>query len=334
MTELDNLESIPLRKAWQNEATDFTPWLAKPENLAILCETLGIQLQLKSTEKSVGSFSADLVCVDTVKDSDVVIENQLDPTDHKHIGQLLTYAAGLKATTVVWIAQEFRKEHASVLKWLNDVTEDGVDFFGLEIELWRIGESKPAPKFNIVSRPDSWSREVKTATNTDPNDPTKALNVQYWSGVREALDRDTSGVKSMSPKPVPYAFYSIGRTNFRLRASFSSQKNELQVALLIWGENAKAFGEMLFDQRDEIHNELGDNLAWTLPPTLKSTVISRTKPGVDPSNTTDWTNQSSWFVGNLNAFDNAFRRRVKELNFNNYVPATPGPNDIDEDDIV
>lgn len=330
MTNLGNLESVPLRIAWPNEASDFTPWLAEPENLAILGGTLGVQLQLKSTEKSVGSFSADLVCVDTVKSSDVVIENQLDQTNHKHIGQLLTYAAGLKATTVVWIAKEFRKEHASVLKWLNDVTEDGVDFFGLEIKLWRIGKSKPAPYFNIVSSPDSWSREVQTAMNTDPNDPSKALSVRYWSGVRDALESRPNGVKPMAPKPVSYAFYSIGRANFRLRASFSKQKKQLQVALLIWGADAEAFGEMLVDQREDIHNALGHDLEWTLPPTLKSTVISRTRPSVDPSNEGDWHEQFNWFVQNLNAFDDAFRDRVKELDINDYVPTAPDPDDIEE----
>ena len=329
MIELDNLQSVPLREAWQNEASDFTPWLAKSENLTMLGKALGVELRLRSTEKGVGSFSADLVCVDVANDADVVIENQLAETDHRHIGQLLTYAAGLKATTVVWIAKEFRTEHASALKWLNDVTEDGVNFFGIEIELWRIGKSNPAPKFNIVSSHDSWSREVRAATNADANNPSKAVNVQYWSGVRDALIRRAGGVKSMSPRPATYAFYSIGRTNFRLRASISPQKNELQVALLNWGENARAFGEMLYEQKDTIHKKLGYQLAWALPPSVQSTVISYTRTDVDPSVKKDWQEQFDWFASNLEAFNDAFRHRVNELDINNYIPATPDPDEGD-----
>ena len=125
------------------------PWLAREENLALLGETLGLELELEAVEQGVGPFRADIVCRDTVSNSRVLVENQLQGTDHRHLGQIFTYAAGLDAVTVVWIAARFTDEHRAALDWLNEITDQRVNFFGLEIELWRIGGSPLAPKFNV-----------------------------------------------------------------------------------------------------------------------------------------------------------------------------------------
>ena len=117
-------------------------------------------LEWEATEQPVGPFSADILCTNTDDDTQILIENQLEKTDHRHLGQLLTYAAGLDTKTIVWIAQAFTEEHQAAIDWLNEITEAGISFFGLEIELWRIGESLIAPKFNIISKPNEWSREV------------------------------------------------------------------------------------------------------------------------------------------------------------------------------
>ncbi len=136
--QLGKLERISdLRRIWESEATHFTPWLAREDNLALLADTIGLDLELEAQEKSVGSFRADILCRETANNSWVLIENQLDKTDHNHLGQLLTYAAGLNAATIVWIAKRFTDEHQANLEWLNGVTGDEINLFGLEIELWR-----------------------------------------------------------------------------------------------------------------------------------------------------------------------------------------------------
>jgi hypothetical protein len=147
---LGRLQKVDLREAWVSEANDFTPWLAQEENLKLLGDTIGIELELESQEKSVGPFRADILCKDTVTDNWVLIENQLERTDHTHLGQLLTYAAGLNAVTIVWIAERFTEEHRATLDWLNERTDEKINVFGLEVELWRIGDSPIAPKFNII----------------------------------------------------------------------------------------------------------------------------------------------------------------------------------------
>ena len=160
---LGRLTRVDLREIWETEAVDFTPWLAQEDNLVILGETLGISLELEAQEKDVGRFRADILCKNKSNGSWVLIENQLDRTDHSHLGQLLTYASGLEAVTIVWIAYPFTDEHRSTLDWLNKITDEKFRFFGLEVELWRIGDSPAAPKFNVVSKPNDWSRSVAQA---------------------------------------------------------------------------------------------------------------------------------------------------------------------------
>ena len=163
MSELGRLERINLKDIWAHEAQDFTPWLAEETNLTLLSDTLGIDLEVEAVEQNVGPFRADILCKDTLSDRWVLIENQLEQTDHGHLGQLMTYAAGLDAVTIVWIAARIRDEHRAAMDWLNEITDSEVRFFALEVELWRIGTSPAAPKFNVVSKPNDWSRSTQAA---------------------------------------------------------------------------------------------------------------------------------------------------------------------------
>jgi hypothetical protein len=167
LISLGRLEKVDLRDIWTTEATDFTPWLARQENLAVLGETLGIELELEAQERAVGPFRADILCKDIGTDRWVLIENQLERTDHVHLGQLLTYASGLEAVTIIWIAARFTEEHRSTLDWLNRITDESFRFFGLEVELWRIGTSAAAPKFNIVSKPSACDRRCGIVRDKD-----------------------------------------------------------------------------------------------------------------------------------------------------------------------
>src|SRR6476646_1010509 len=119
---LGRLARVELRQAWISEPGDFTPWLAQPENIVLLSEAIGIELEVESQERSVGPFRADILCRDTTDRHFVLIENQLERTDHTHLGQLLTYAAGLDAVSIVWIAARFTEEHRAALDWLNRAT--------------------------------------------------------------------------------------------------------------------------------------------------------------------------------------------------------------------
>lgn len=152
------LADVPLRAAWNHEAHRFTPWLA--ENLERLGDAIGIPLELTSTEMRVGSFSADILARNPADDSIVLIENQLEPSDHTHLGQIMTYLAGLETHTMVWVAPQFRDEHLSAIRWLNEHTVEPFAFFAVRVRVVRIGDSPFAPLFEVIERPNDWDRQI------------------------------------------------------------------------------------------------------------------------------------------------------------------------------
>ena len=164
---LAKIERVELREAWPNEAQDFTPWLA--ENIAELGEAIDMDLELRETEAAVGGYSLDVLATDLNDNRPVVVENQLEVTNHDHLGKLLTYAAGYDANVVVWLTKEFREEHRAALDWLNQRTSDETQFFGVVVELWRIGDSLPAPHFKLAASPNGWISRQRNPVPPSPN---------------------------------------------------------------------------------------------------------------------------------------------------------------------
>lgn len=156
--EFGTLADAPLREAWAHEAHAFTPWLAA--NLDRLSAAIGIPLELTGTEMRVGTFSADILARNPTDDSVVLVENQLEGSDHTHLGQIMTYLAGLETHTMVWVAPSFREEHLSAIRWLNEHTVDPFAFFAVRLRVVRIGDSPYAPLFEVVERPNNWDRQV------------------------------------------------------------------------------------------------------------------------------------------------------------------------------
>ena len=314
-----SLERVELRKRWKTENRDFTPWLAKEKNLSLLAETLNLDLELEDREVSVGEFQADILCRNTLDNSWVVIENQLEKTDHEHLGKLLTYAAGLDAATVVWIAKEFRDEHRAALDRQNEITDERLRYFGVEIELWQIGKSSPAPKFNIVSKPNDWRRNVLYATSGDLTE-TQLQQIQYWTELSERMSEADCGIGPLNPVPKPYVFLAIGKGGIRLRVSISKQKKRLSVWLDMFDEKATAHFNLLVQDRAEIDQEFGASLEWNELPGKKSCQVSLHKDDTDPTAKEDWPNQHAWLAEKLELFNNVFRYRVRNLNADDWQP--------------
>lgn len=190
-SELGRLVRVPLRQAWPREDSMFTPWLAQADNLCLLGHAIDIDLEFEGVEQAVGPFRADILCRTRGSDRLVLIENQLERTDHGHLGQLITYAAGLQTATIVWIAATFTAEHRAAFDWLNAATSEDFCFFGVEVELWRIDESRCAPRFEVVCRPNSWSRAISQAVHAAQRGELSELGARrlaYWSGFRRFLD--------------------------------------------------------------------------------------------------------------------------------------------------
>lgn len=316
MHKLSTLRKVELRDIWRSEAQDFTPWLAQDDNLKILGDAIGLELELEAQERNVGPFRADILCKDLSDDSWVLIENQLERTDHIHLGQLLTYAAGLQTVTIVWIAASFSEEHRAALDWLNEITDEKFRFFGLEVELWRIADSPAAPKFNIVSKPNNWSKSIaRAALRMSDGDlsPVKANYYKYWEAFSDYLARVGSKLKPQKPRPQHWTNFSIGRSGFKLAALGATKDNWIAVELYMSDEYAKDYFRELIANKSSIDAELGKPVEWQELPEAKACRIRLISHGMNPLEINDWEKQFEWLRSNLDTFDRVFRHRIQRL---------------------
>lgn len=319
MAELGRLERVDLRDIWKTEAGDFTPWLSEERNVSILDEAVGIDLEVQSTEKEVEPFRADILCKETASDHTVLIENQLKRTDHTHLGQLMTDASGLNAVSVIWIAERFTDEHRAALDWLNEITDEGINFFGLEIELWRIGDSDIAPKFNVVSKPNDWVKTVKSTAAAAPRSAVAEAQLEFWTGFKEYMDSN-SFIKCTKPQPQNWLFISIGRTGFKLAPVIStwnsendSYTGELRAELYINRKpHAKAYFQALESRKTEIESELGEAPLWYNPEGKHACKIYH-RLSADVLNRDDWPKQHVWLKEKLELLHKVFSVRIKAL---------------------
>ncbi|MDF1586932.1 DUF4268 domain-containing protein [Marinimicrococcus flavescens] len=314
---LGRLTRVDPRDIWMSEAADFTPWLAREENLAVLAETLGIELELEAQERAVGPFRADLLCKDIGSNAWVLVENQLERTDHTHLGQLLTYASGLEAVTIVWIAGKFTEEHRATLDWLNKVTDESIRFFGLEVELWRIADSPAAPKFNVISKPNDWSRSVADAARAIDDSELSAIRAAqraYWTAFHSMLDRIGGPISGNRKAQLQsWMAYPIGRSGFSLNAAMLRPRRQVRAELYITGSNAKTFFHNLKEQDDDIAAELGYPLVWEELPAGRDSRVSVYLDDVDTGDQSDWERQHEWLARRLTEMHRVLSRRVRQL---------------------
>lgn len=313
MADLSKLERVPLRKAWKHEASDFTPWLAEPENLSSLAEALSLsELELVAIEHSVGDFKLDVLCTDG--DDQVIIENQLEKTNHTHLGQIIAYAAGVGAKKVIWIAETFRPEHAAALEFLNDSTTDDLSFFAVEVELWRIGDSPLAPKFEVVVKPDDWTKanrqQARAATSASP---VKQFQLSFWKALVEKLAAETPHIRPQKPRPQHWLNNSIGRSGFGLNFTANTRDNRLGVELWMPGEKAKQHFANLESQKEEIEAALGFELDWQELPDSRACRIAVWLKDVNPTDEARQPEYLQWYVNTVSKMDAVLRPIVKAL---------------------
>jgi hypothetical protein len=309
---LGRLVEVDLREQWENEASAFTPWLAEQDNLRLLGEALGKDLELKGREAPVGAFSADLLCKDTSSDSIVLIENQLEKTDHRHLGQILTYAAGLDAETLVWVASTFTEEHRAAIDWFNRVTHDRIQFFGVVVQLLRIEGSLSAPRFEVVAKPNGWSRVARESVNAGPSTPAQQLLVRYWSGLGKLLGEFGSRIRRATPSNESVWSFSLGRSDVKLRAVTSARDHRVAVEVYLFGERANERFAHLHAQCAEIEKELGETLVWDQREGTGPCSILLQRDA-NPDDETTWPELHEWTRMKLEALDRAFRNRVQAL---------------------
>lgn len=317
MAELGVLQRVALRGVWPHEAHHFAAWLAQPGTLATLSGVLGLELELTGQELAVGPigpYAADIVCKDAMSNTLVLIENQLENTDHRHLGHLLTYAAGLKAQTVIWIASKFSDEHRAAMDWLNTITQDEWRFFGLEIELWRIGASPPAPKFSIICQPNKWSRAVRDqAAKAEASSPTQALQLRFWSGFRDRMV--VKGQRAPKPSAQSWQSFGVGRTGFSLQGVVRRAEQQLMVRLYInCGDlPAKIVFRHLRLRQHVIRAMLGFELIWNDLPGKKGSVVCVACAHCPLDDESRWPEYQAWIATMVAKMDGIFRDMIKTL---------------------
>ena len=263
---LASIDRVELRDVWPNEASGFTPWLA--DNISKLGTALGLELELRQREADVGGFSLDILASDLNRNRPVVIENQLETTNHDHLGKLLTYAAGFDANVVVWLTREFRDEHRQALDWLNQRTGEDTLFFGVVVELWKIDQSRPAPHFNLVAAPNDWRKESVSRTAERKTGSTSERGERYRSFFQRLIDSLREDHKFTTAKLAqPQNWYSFAAgfgKLFKYSANFTKD-DQARVEVYIDSDDPdkpRALFDGLMQYRERIEDELGFKLDW------------------------------------------------------------------------
>ena len=262
MATLGTLYRVDPRDVWKHEEHDFTPWLAG--NIDTLAGILGMELEIVEREADVGDFAVDLVARDLGRDRVVVIENQLDPTDHKHLGQLITYAAGLEAGVVICVSREFREEHRQALDWLNRGDGATTEYFGVVLELLRVDGSLPAVNFRLVAWPNNWSRRPRTPGGQEEVSGKRAAYQEFFQQLIDELREKHNFTNAKAGQPQNWYSFSTGSRGFQYGANFCGKgqvRAEVYIDLRDGTKNEVVFDTLLAD-REAIEQAFGEPLSW------------------------------------------------------------------------
>lgn len=320
---LAKIERVPdLRSTWPNEAQHFTPWLA--ENIAELGEALEMDLELQQTEAPVGGYSLDILATDLNSSRPVIIENQLEVTDHTHLGQLLTYASGFDAGVIVWVTRGFRDEHRQALDWLNQRTGEDTQFFGVEVELWKIGDSLPAPHFKLAATPNGWRKSKVNSVASNPITPRQQQNIDFRQSLIDTLRQDHGINPRAQNRPVSTTFLVIEHPirNVRYAAIWHRGSPGMEMIMERSGLEGGLWNQKLFDaferERAEIESGLLDadvdeSFAWEPSQDGRGSRIAIYRSGNFCDDTESMDELREWMIAKLLKFRAVFGPRLTEL---------------------
>ncbi len=277
--KLGKMQEVDIRKVWAHEQYDFSKWLAAEENINELGNILNLSLTDVQTEQFVGGYRCDIICKDEITGKSVLIENQLEQTNHDHLGKIITYASGLNASVVVWIVSEAREEHASAIEWLNNHTDDDLAFFLIEIHAYTIGESDPAPMFKIIEQPNDFARSVKAATIKGELSETQQKRQEFWTLFNDVLDQ--RGKPFNKRKATTDHWYSVAIGSSQCYISIDLVNKEHKIRVGLWVPNNKEFFDSLQSHKNEIEQTIGFELDWDRLDGKKASVVCITIPGLN-----------------------------------------------------
>lgn len=277
--KLGKLKEIDIRTVWTHEQYDFSKWLATAENIKELGDTLNLSLTDVETEKFVGSYRCDIICKDELTGKSVLIENQLEQTNHDHLGKIITYASGLDASVIVWIVANARQEHASAIEWLNKNTTDDVAFFLIEVHAYKIGDSEPAPMFKIIEQPNDFVKTVKMIAKQGELSEAQTNRLEFWTRFNEIIEERGKPFNTRKASTDHWYNVAVGSSEAHISIDLVNKEHRVRVGL--WIPDNKELFDKFFNHKDEIEKLIGEELEWDRLDNKKASYFASYIKGLD-----------------------------------------------------
>lgn len=279
MAQLGKLKEVSIRDVWPHEQFDFSKWLAQEDNIQELGDTLNLSLTDIETEKFVGSYRCDILGKDELTGKMVLIENQLEPTNHDHLGKIITYASGLDASVVIWIVESARDEHASAIEWLNKHTSDELAFFLVEVHAYTIGDSLPAPYFKIIEQPNDFTKTVKSISKSGDLSGTQEARLDFWTKLNDVLEANGKPFNKRKASTDHWYEVAVGTSQGHISIDLVNKEHRVRVGFWI-GDNKELF-DSLYQNREAIESDFGNELVWDRLDNKKASFVCTYIKGLD-----------------------------------------------------
>ena len=308
---LSRIETIPIRQAFADEARNFTPWLE--QHIEALSERIGLTLEVEGREVRVGDFLVDLLCRDA-EGRRVIIENQLDRTDHGHLGQVITYLVGLEASTAIWISPDPRAEHQRAIEWLNEFTPANLSFYLVKVEAIRIADSPIAPLFQIVAGPDAQAKATGGSKKTMA--ASEEANLEFWRRLFDAPRAPFNPYNGRTPGPSSWVGTGIGKAGVSvvLFVARKAHRAELYIDSDKGnGKANKAIFDRLWAEREAIEQEIGEPLEWLRLDEKRASIVRKSILGKGISDRDAWDEIVTNLLALQERFDKVFRPRISRI---------------------
>ena len=309
MEKLGRLEAVDVRELWNHEQYDFSNWLAKDENIELLNEVLGLTLVDIEKEVFVGSYRCDLVASDETTNQKVIIENQLESSNHDHLGKIVTYASGLDANVIVWIVKEAREEHRSAIEWLNNNTNKNINFFLIEIHAYKIGYSLCAPKFEVVEKPNDFIKNAKVQMGSGELNKSQSERLIFWTRFNEILIERGKPFNVRKATTDHWYDVAIGISGAHVSISLVNKEGCIGVELYI--NDDKELFDKLYANKEKIEQELGLNLDWQRLNDKKASRIMYRIEGLNFDDHSNYDELMNETIDKAQIFARVFRKYVK-----------------------
>ena len=277
--KIGKLTEVDVRDLWKHEQYDFSNWLAKEENIKLLDDEIGLTLIDINKEVYIGSYRCDLVAKDETTGQIVIIENQLEATNHDHLGKIIMYAAGLDAKTIIWIVKEAREEHKAAIEWLNNNSSEEIGFFLIELHAYKINDSLPAPMFKVVEKPNNFTKTSKQNYSDKELNRSQNERLMFWEEFNTVIVAKGKPFSVRKPTTDHWYDVAIGTSEAHLAINLVNKENKIVLELYIL-DNKNLF-DHIYEDKEKIENSVQMSFSWERLDGKKASRIKHDVLGLD-----------------------------------------------------